>query len=142
MSMRKAALVALCLLVPISSPSAQNRPLQTAMREKLANAQGLLGVIVRGDFDAIVRYGDRLSWITETEIASWQTAATPDYVKQATVFLLSVQGLRDAAKKRDLEDVAQEYSTMVSSCIRCHTIVRTTQRVSLSEKELLLGMVR
>jgi hypothetical protein len=117
------------LLMTLSSPSsAQTTMLQAAMREKLSNTQGLLGALVRGDYDSIGQYAERLSWITETEIGSWQTAATPDYVRQATVFLLGVQGLRDAAKKRDIDGVAQEYGTLVTSCVRCHAVVRNARR--------------
>jgi cytochrome c556 len=102
------------------------------MRQKLANAQGLLEPIVKADFPLIVRYAGSLSRISETEIASWQTLAQPEYVEQAAIFLESVEGLREAAAARNMVAVNREYSTLTSSCIGCHTYVRTPRRASLS----------
>jgi hypothetical protein len=111
---------------------AQSPGLQQAMRQKLANAQGLLEAVVKADFPAVTRYADPLSRISDAEIASWQASGDPDYVQQATLFLLSVRGLREAAAEENIDAVSLEYSTLIASCIRCHTYVRNLRNVSLA----------
>lgn len=110
--------------------SAQNPTLHTAMRIKLQNAQPLLQAVVTADFAAIGRSADALNRISETEIASWQVNAQPEYRKQAMSFVLAVQGLRDAAAKRDIDAALAEYTALVSSCTRCHAHVRRSRVVS------------
>jgi hypothetical protein len=53
------------------------------MRTKLVNTQRLLEAVVTADYPAIGRSVDALSQISETEIASWQVGAQPEYRKQA-----------------------------------------------------------
>jgi hypothetical protein len=110
--------------------SAQNPTMKSAMRDKLVNTQQLLESVVIADFVAIGRSADALSRITDTEMISWQAAAQSEYLKQATFFVLSVRGLREAAANRDINAAMLEYTTLVSSCIRCHTHVRSSKRVS------------
>ena len=112
-------------LASLSLPlHAQNPTLQTAMRAKLVNAQELLELLVRGNFVEIDRRAELLSRITDVEIASWQAVARPDNTEMASLFLLSVDGLRSVAADRNLEDTLIDYTTMVSACTRCHTYVR------------------
>lgn len=110
--------------------SAQNPTLKTAMRTKLLNAQPLLEPVITADFAAIGRSADALNRISETEIASWQANAQPEYRKQAMSFILAVQALRDAAAKRDIDAALAEYTELVSSCSRCHAHVRRSRVVS------------
>ena len=110
--------------------SAQNPTLKTAMRTKLLNAQPLLEAVVTADFAAIGRSADALNRISETEIVSWQVNPRPEYRKQAMSFVLAVQGLREAAAKRDIDAVLAEYTELVSSCTRCHAHVRRSRVVS------------
>lgn len=104
-------------------PVAPAQPLQMAMRDKLSHTQQLLEAIVTADFPGVDRHAEQLSRISQTEIASWQTNARADYVDQAVVFLASVQGLRDAALKRNADLALQEYTALVSSCVRCHQLL-------------------
>jgi hypothetical protein len=79
-----------------------------------------------------------MSQISETEIASWQGGAQPEYRKQAMQFVSSVQALHEAAATKDLDAVLTRYldavltryKDLVSSCIRCHTHVRRMRTVS------------
>ena len=116
--------------------SAQNPTLKTAMRTKFLSAQPLLEAVVTADFAAIGRSADALNRISETEIASWQVDAQPEYRKQAMSFVLAVQGLRDAAAKRDVDAALVEYTELVSSCPRCHAHIRRS-RVAYFEAPLL-----
>lgn len=128
MSSRSAILsLGLMLALGTRGASAQIPALRAAMREKLANTQGLLEAVVRGDYPTIAKRTEPLSRISETEIASWQTVAQPEYVQQAALFLLSVKGLRDAAASKNIDAVALEDTALISSCIRCHTYVRNSR---------------
>jgi cytochrome c556 len=100
------------------------------MRTKLLNAQPLLEAVVTADFAAIGRLADALNRISETELVSWQVNPQPEYKKQAMSFVLAVQGLREAAAKRDIDAVLAEYTELVSSCTRCHAHVRRSRVVS------------
>ena len=114
----------------VYSSSAQNPTLKTAMRTKLLNAQPLLEAVVTADFAAITRAAGALDRISETEIVSWQANPQPEYRKQAMSFVLAVQGLREAAAKRDIDGALAEYTELVSSCTRCHAHVRRSHVVS------------
>jgi hypothetical protein len=115
------------------SAGAGGQVMKLAMREKLSNSQGLLEALVAADHTSITRYAGRLSRISETEIASWQESAQPDYVHQATVFLMAVEELNEAAGRQDIGAAATAYTTMVSSCIRCHQHVRTRRMASVDD---------
>jgi hypothetical protein len=117
------------LLVVCADASAQNPTLATAMREKLVNAQQLLDAVVTGDYADIGTGAAALGRISMTEIASWQAPRHPEYTAQATRFITAVQDLRDAARTRDLDAALTAYTDLVSSCTRCHALVRRTRLV-------------
>jgi hypothetical protein len=121
----------LALTLAGAQSAAQNPTLATSMREKLVNAQLLLGAVVGGDSYEIGRSARALSRISEAEIATWQSAPPPDYANQAVRFLRAVQGLQEAARTRDLEAALAQYTALVTSCARCHAIVRRTQLISI-----------
>ena len=128
--------VVLLLAFTAGYSSAQNPTLKTAMREKLANARPLLEAVVTADYTAIGRSANALNRISETEIATWQVGAGPEYRKQAMSFVLAVQGLRDAAAKRDLDSALAEYTALVASCTRCHAYVRSSRVVLFEVPDL------
>ena len=123
---------ALLAALGTSPTAAQTTSLRTAMRVKLENAQRLLEPLLTADFSRIDQYAEQLSRITNTEISSWQARPESGYIRQATAFLQSVQGLREAAKARSIEQASAEYAALVSSCIQCHRYVRTARSVSLT----------
>ena len=130
MSMRLTVLaLGATLLLAAGHLSAQNPTLRTAMRNKLVNTQRLLEGVVTADYPAIGRSVDALSQISETEIASWQVGAQPEYRKQAVQFVSSVQALHEAAATNDLDAVLAGYTALVSSCTRCHAHMRRMRTV-------------
>ena len=122
---------AVVMALGAGAPPTQPPGLKDVMQAKLANARALLEPVVRADFAAIARYVEPLSWISEKEIALWQDAAEPQYTQQATLFLLAVDGLREAAEKKDIDGVALEYTSLVSSCVRCHAHAGSARRASV-----------
>jgi hypothetical protein len=132
-----AGVLALLTVVGVAGPGAR-RPagqvptLRTAMREKLANTQQLLEAVVTANYAEMTRYSELLSRISYTEIASWQAVAQPDYVRHATQFLASVKGVSDAASRRNADEAAREYTTLVGTCVGCHAYVRNARTASLA----------
>jgi hypothetical protein len=100
--------------------SSQSPTLTSVMNQKADDAQRLLRPLVTGDFVVLDRYAERLGRLTYTEVASWQAHPEPHYLKQATAFITAVQGLREAARHRDREEVSVHYAALVSSCVQCH----------------------
>ena len=132
MTFRRFAVLGLALLAMAAQPASGDARLQAVMRAKLANTQSLLKAIVTADYKEIDRAALALSRISEMEIVSWQNPPKPDYTAQAMLFMSSVDGLREAAQRRDMEAVGVEYSTLVSTCIHCHTYVRDARVASLT----------
>jgi hypothetical protein len=123
--------IAVALLFVAGHSSAQNPTLKTAMRDKLGHTHRLLEAIVTEDFAKMARAADALGRISQTEVVSWQAAPSAEYRKQATAFILSVQGLRDAVAKKSLDAAAAEYTNLVSSCTHCHAHVKHYRTVSV-----------
>ena len=129
---RRLALVLLALLVAVAAgPASGDARMQEVMRNKLANTQLLLKAIVTSDFTVIDRAARALSRISEMEIVSWQNPPKPQYTEQAMIFLSSVEDLRNAAARRDIEAAGDAYSALVSTCVHCHTYVRDARQASL-----------
>jgi hypothetical protein len=114
------------------TPAGQVPTLRTAMREKLTNTQQLLEAVITANYGGMTRYSELLSRISYTEIASWQAVAQPEYVRYATEFLTSVKGVRDAASRRNADEAAREYTTLVGSCVGCHAYVRNARTASIA----------
>ena len=119
----------LMLFAPGHAP-AQNPSAKTLMRAKLASTQRLLESLVSADYAAIQRDADALGRITEKEIVSWQLGVQPEYAKQATLFVLSVRGLQEAAANRNIDVALHEYTTLTASCVHCHASVRRAKSIT------------
>jgi cytochrome c556 len=131
MSFRLTSLALVAALVVASAhASAQNPTLRTAMRDKLAHTQRLLEAVVTADYAAVGRSAEALGKISDTEIIAWQDGAQPEYRRQAALFAFSVRGLRDAARRRNIDAVLAEFTTLVSSCTRCHAHVRGSRVIA------------
>jgi cytochrome c556 len=129
---RRLVLIAVVLLVSAGTQSASGQArLREIMRTKLANTQMLLKAIVTTDYKEIDRAAATLTRISEAEIVSWQNAPKRDYTDQAMLFMTSVDDLREASRKHDIEGVGAAYSTLITTCVHCHTYVRDARVASL-----------
>jgi hypothetical protein len=113
-----------------ATTAAQAPAMRTVMQQKLDDTQRLLRAVVMADFAQIDRGAERLSRITDMEIGSWQTPGQPEYTRRAVEFLSAVQGLREAAKRRNADAAGAHYSALVSSCVQCHAVVGRSRLVS------------
>jgi hypothetical protein len=116
--------IVLALALGGPDSSAQSPNLRSIMREKLTNTQQLLEGVVTANFSIVDSSADRLARISYTEVASWQSNAEPEYLKQASAFVKAVQGMRKASADRNSAVVADEYTNLLNSCISCHSYVR------------------
>ncbi len=129
---RHLALAGVVLLLAVAAwPASGDARMQAVMRTKLTNTQVLLKAIVTTDFKEIDRAAVALSRISEMEIVSWQNPPKRDYTEQAMLFMSSVDELREAAQRRDIETVGAAYSALVTTCVHCHAYVRDARIASL-----------
>lgn len=130
---RHLALVGVVLLLAVAAgPASSDTRMQAVMRTKLSNTQGLLKAIVTTDFKEIDREAAALSRISEMEIVSWQNPPRRDYTEQAMLFMSSVDDLREAARRRDIEAVGGAYTALVTTCVHCHAYVRDARIASVA----------
>lgn len=130
--LRRLALLGLVLLMAAAArPASGDARMQEIMRNKLSNTQALLKAIVTTDYKEIDRAGAGLARISEMEIVSWQNPPKPEYTKQAMLFLASVDDLREAARRHDIESVGDAYASLVGTCVHCHAYVRDARVASI-----------
>ena len=125
--------IVLALALGGPDSSAQSPNLRSIMREKLTNAQQLLEGVVTANFTIVDKSADRLAQISYTEVASWQSNAEPEYLKQASAFVKAVQGIRKASADRNSGALADEYSNLVNACVSCHSYVRHMKPIRLGD---------
>jgi cytochrome c556 len=106
--------------------------MRAIMHTALSNTQALLKAIVTVDYKEIDRAASVLNKITEMEIVSWQNPPKREYTEQAMLFMTSVDDLRAASQKHDIEGVGAAYSTLITTCVHCHAYVRDARVASLS----------
>jgi hypothetical protein len=129
---RPLALFSFVLLLAVVAPSVSgDTRMQAIMQAKLSNTQLLLKAIVTADFKEIDRAAAALNRISEMEIVSWQNPPKREYTEQAMLFMSSVDDLRDASRRHDIEGVGAAYSTLVTTCVHCHAYVRDARSASL-----------
>ena len=127
-----ATLIFLFVAAAATRPAAGDARLQEIMRTKLSNTQVLLKAIVTTDYKEIDRAAAALTRISEAEIVSWQNPPKREYTDQAMLFMISVDDLREASRKRDIEGVGAAYSNLITTCVHCHAFVRDARVASLS----------
>jgi hypothetical protein len=122
----------LVLLAPGVGPASGDLRMRAIMHTKLSNTQVLLKAIVTTDYKEIDRAAVALTRISESEIVSWQNPPKREYTDQAMLFMISVDDLREASRKRDIEGVGAAYSNLITTCVHCHAFVRDARVASLS----------
>lgn len=130
---QRLALVGVLLLVASGvGPASGDTRMREIMRTKLSNTQVLLKAIVTADYKEIDRASTALNRISEAEIVSWQNPPKREYTDQAMLFMMSIDDLRVASQKHDIEGVGAAYSALITTCVHCHTYVRDARVASLS----------
>ena len=94
----------------------------TVMQRKLAHAQRVLEGLAINDFDKITKAADEL--ILCTQEASWKVTDSPRYALYSNDFLRNLEGLKKAAKAKNVDAAALVYVDMTLTCVKCHQYVR------------------
>ena len=96
------------------------------MRAKLDHSRLVLEGLAVENFDLIERGAQNLALASQD--SSWQVLQTADYARHSDEFRRSCNGLRAAAKARNLDGAALAWMEVTMKCIQCHKYVRDTER--------------
>ena len=128
--MRTHALVlVLAWAVGAGSPAAAQTPaLKGVMREKLGHAQRLLGDLATSRWLGQETDARALRQITTRP--AWTVLQAPEYARQTTRFVKTLDDLIAAAGRKDLDEAATAYTAMTMACVQCH---REVARMRLAD---------
>ena len=114
--------VAVTLTLGAFAPAqAQTTALNRVMRQKLADAQGVLAAVVTSNWAELERRSKALA--AATDDAAWMVLKTPEYTRQSEAFVRAANDLVDAAARRDQEASPLAYVTLTMRCVQCHRYV-------------------
>ena len=91
------------------------------MRNKLADAQGVLAAVVTSNWAELERRSKALA--AATDDPAWQVLKTPEYTRQSEAFVRAANDLVDAAARRDQEGAPLAYVALTMRCVQCHRYV-------------------
>jgi len=99
----------------------QTTALNRVMRNKLADAQGVLAAVVTSNWAELERRSKALS--AATDDPAWLVLKTPEYTRQSEAFVRAANDLVDAAARRDQEAAPLAYVALTMRCVQCHRYV-------------------
>jgi hypothetical protein len=120
-----AVLVAAVLVTP--SRAEDKKPKEepkkpTVMQRKLAHSQKVLEALAKKDFKALEAGADGL--IECVKDATWKINETEKYLVYSSDFLRRAEGLKKAAKDKNIDAAALSYVDMTLTCVKCHQFLR------------------
>ena len=95
------------------------------MRMKLTHSQRILEAILTSDFALLQRESAALA--RATELPGWSVLNSPEYQRQSAAFLRATRDLIEAAKERDLDAAATDYTALTMSCYQCHRYMKNAR---------------
>jgi len=98
----------------------------TVMERKLAFAQKVLEGLAVKDFKKIDTAADGLIECVKDE--TWKINQTQQYLVYTNDFLRRAEGLKKAAKEKNLDAAALSYVDMTLTCVKCHQFLRDDVR--------------
>ena len=114
-------LTTLLMACVAAQAAAQTTALERIMRQKLADAQGVLAAVVTSNWTELDRRSRALSKATDDP--AWLVLRTPEYTKQSEAFLRAIDDLVDAAAHRDQDAAPLAYVAVTVRCVQCHRYV-------------------
>lgn len=94
----------------------------TVMQRKLLHSQGVLEGLATNNFEKIGKGADGL--IECVQHATWKINETEKYVLYSNDFLRRAEGLKKAAKEKNVDAAALAYVDMTLTCVKCHQYLR------------------
>lgn len=118
--------------VPGREAQAQTVALNRVMRQKLEDAQGVLGALVTSNWAELERRSRALGRATSDP--AWLVLRTPEYTKQSEAFVFAVNDLVEAASRRDAEAAPLAYVALTMRCLQCHRYVARARIAGAARK--------
>jgi len=112
-------------LAQVADAGPQPDQVAAFMRAKLGHAQNVLEGLSLEDFDLIARGAHDLSLASQA--SSWQVLQTEDYVRHSAEFRRACDGLRAAARAKNLDGALVAWMEITMKCVQCHRYVRDEQ---------------
>jgi hypothetical protein len=104
------------------APKPPEKKPTTVMQRKLAHAQKVLEGLALNDFDKIgTNAGDLMQCAQE---AGWKLVKTARYDLYSNDFVRHLEGLKKAAKNKNVDAAALAYVEITLTCVKCHQYVR------------------
>lgn len=94
----------------------------TVMQRKLQHAERVLEGLAVSDFAKIDKGADGIIDCVKDE--TWKINETEKYLTYTQDFLRRVQGLKKAAKDKNIDAAALSYVDMTLTCVKCHQYLR------------------
>ncbi|HXD85141.1 MAG TPA: hypothetical protein VN641_01520 [Urbifossiella sp.] len=94
----------------------------TVMPRKLLHSQKVLEGLALADFDKIGKGAEELRLCAQE--ASWMAVATPKYRLYSNDFVRDLEGMKKAAKDKNVDAAALAYVDLTLTCVKCHQHVR------------------
>ena len=104
------------------APPKKNVVMQTFMKVKLAQAQGMLEGLTVEDFDQIERNAAAMFLLTKAE--QWNASKDPRFIQHSKEFERVTTQLAKYAKDKNLDGASLMYVQLTLNCIECHRFVR------------------
>jgi hypothetical protein len=114
-------LMPVLVVAGVAAASAQGPGVPTLMREKLLHSQRILEAVVTSDWASLETHARELERLTTDQ--RWMVFRYPEYARQSADFVRELQGLRQAAAKRDLEGTPKAFVSMTMQCVGCHRYI-------------------
>jgi hypothetical protein len=108
-------------------PDDTPKDIKAFMRVKLIHSQHVLEGLTLEDFDAVARGAQQMALLSQD--ASWNVIQTPEYYERSADFRRSIDELKSAAQKKNLDGAALAHMSVTLKCIECHRYVRRIQHV-------------
>ena len=104
-------------------PKSKEEPKKlTVMQRKLLHSQAVLEGLAKKDFAKIDAGADGL--LECLKDVTWKINETEKYLAHTKDFLTRVEGLKKAAKDKNIDAAALSYVDMTLTCVRCHQHLR------------------
>lgn len=123
----RAAVAALALVLALGGGRADDKPKDepkklTVMQRKLMHSQRVLEGLATNNFEKIGKGGEGLAECVQD--ATWKINETEKYLLYSNDFLRRAEGLKKAAKDRNIDAAALAYVDMTLTCVKCHQYLR------------------
>lgn len=112
-----------------ADPKPDDKKVKELMHKKLEAAQKVLEGLTTNELDMVAKNADELARIRKE--ASFRIIPTAEYDLWSDEFTRSLEGMKKAAKDKNLEQAKLSYLGMTLCCFNCHTYVRDQRRVSI-----------